>query len=152
MSKKKQKTDLEQLMEKLQDRNWRLTSGKLYFIKDKEGRKVPFIPNEHQMRLHDNLHLRNIIPKARQLGFSTYIAIRFFDRVLFERNVNMGIIAHEKEAMKKIFDDKIRFAWDNLPDRLKDNYFVKTDSANELKISLDKKNWSSIRVALSFRS
>lgn len=60
-------TDLEQIKEKLSNKKWRLTSGKLYFIKDKNGKRVPFVPNEAQSYFLDNRHTKNIILKARQL-------------------------------------------------------------------------------------
>jgi hypothetical protein len=60
-------TEREQLIKLLGDKEWRLFSGKLYFIKDKQGNKVPFIPNEQQAHYYHNRHTKNIILKARQL-------------------------------------------------------------------------------------
>ena len=76
--------DPDDLKRCLADPWWRLTSGKLYKImvkdgdEDEAGLVLPFIPNEHQLELLENFHNRNIILKARQLGFTTMIAIYFW--------------------------------------------------------------------------
>lgn len=74
-------------LKNLSDPWWRLTSGFLYQIlikgdEETEGLKAPFIPNNHQINFIENLHYRNIILKARQLGFTTMIAI-LLSRLLF---------------------------------------------------------------------
>lgn len=139
---------VELLAKRLTDRVWRLESGVLYKIKDKEGNVVPFFPNESQRDLHRRQWYRNIILKARQLGFSTDIEIQALDYALFNENVNVWVIAHDLESAKKIFRDKVKFAWDNLPEWMKAHYSVKTDSVNEMSFS----NGSTISVRTSFRS
>ena len=106
----------------LADPWWRLTSGQLYKImikgdNDEDELVVPFKPKEAQLDLLDNLHTRNDVLKARQLGFTTVIQILFLDCVLFKENVRAATIAHNEDAAKKIFRDKLKFAYDNLPDR-----------------------------------
>ena len=129
----KNKIEIEEEIKKnLGDKMWRLTSGKLYKIKDKEGRVVPFIPNEHQMEYYKGKYSLNIIPKARQLGFSTAIQIDYFDDFLFRRNFNVGIIADTLPIANEIFRDKILIARNNLPEWLKGLYKLQTDRANEL--------------------
>jgi hypothetical protein len=44
---------------------------------------VPFIPNKAQTNYYHNRHTKNIILKARQLGFSTLIDIDKLDDFLF---------------------------------------------------------------------
>ncbi len=51
----------------LGSRTWRLNN--LYWITTKEGRVIPFRLNWAQEALLDRLHKRNVILKARQLGF-----------------------------------------------------------------------------------
>lgn len=140
------------LKNKLKNRMWRLTSGKIYKIKDKEGNTVPFIPNEHQMEVLNWKSPRKIIPKARQLWFSTLIAIDLLDLALFNRNTDTLIISHDQDSMHKIFKSKVKFARDHLPDRVQNMYTVDSNSANSLRFSTDGKTWSSISVALSGRS
>ena len=63
-----------ELAQCLADPHWRVGSGALYKIMVKEdeddaGTVVPFKPNRAQRRFMSRLHHRNIILKARQLGF-----------------------------------------------------------------------------------
>ena len=53
----------------LSDPLWRLRSGKLYWIIDKEGHEVRFIPNWSQDKLLDEMWYFDLILKARQIGF-----------------------------------------------------------------------------------
>lgn len=128
--------------------------GTLYkiMIKGDDGQEdlvIPFRPNRAQRRFISRLHHRNIILKARQLGFTTLIAIVWLDHALFNANVRCGIIAQDREAAEAIFRDKVKFAYDNLPPALKDVMPLARDSATEL---LFDHNNSSIRVATSMRS
>lgn len=66
----------------LADPEWRLFSGCLYKIMVKgddeaeEAMVMPFRPNRAQRRFVRRLWHRNLILKARQLGFTTLIAIQ----------------------------------------------------------------------------
>lgn len=137
-----------ELIKLLWDKEWRLFSGKLYFIKDKYGNKVPFIPNEHQKNFYDNQHTKNIILKARQLGFSTMIDIMELDEALFTSYSSYGIIADNKDSSELIFKDKVKFAYDNLPNWLKQQFKTKTDRKGELMFE---NNGCTISVSSSFR-
>lgn len=146
-------SDLEGLIKNLSDPWWRITSGALYkiMIKGDDGEEslvMPFIPNEPQLDLLNNLHTRNLILKARQLGFTTLIAIYFLDCALFRSDVRAGIIAQSEDVAKTIFRDKIQFAYMNLPQILRDNMPLARDSQSELLLA---HNNSSIRVATSMR-
>ncbi len=132
----------------------RLCSGFLYqiMLKSPDGQDdsvVPFIPNRAQRRLIQRLWYRNIILKARQLGFTTLIAIMWLDHALFNADQRCGIIAQDKEAAEIIFRDKVKLAYERLPDVLRERMPLKRDSASELLFA---HNNSSIRVATSMRS
>ena len=147
-------TGLDELKKNLSDPWWRITSGKLYKIlikdnKDGDGLVIPFIPTMAQVEFLRNLHYRNIILKARQLGFTTAIAIYFLDCALFRDNIRAGVVAHTEDAAKKIFRDKYKFAYDNLPTSLRNAMPLKRDSADELMFA---HNGSSIKVSTSMRS
>ena len=138
----------------LADPWWRLTSGQLYKIMikgddDEESLVAPFTPNAPQLDLLANLHTRNDILKARQLGFTTLIEIFFLDCCLFKANVRAAVIAQSEDVAKTIFRDKVCFAYDNLPPSLKAAMPLSRDSASELLFA---HNNSSIRVATSARS
>lgn len=138
---------VQELQEKMSDRKWRLNN--LYHIKNKKGDKILFKMKDIQEELHDNLWFFNIIPKARQLGITTFFCILYFDQILFSDNKTAVIIAHRQEDMKKIFKNNIKFAWDNLHPWLKAKIGEPdSNSANELTFP----NGSSISVALSTRS
>ncbi len=142
-----EKMTLEDLKKHLGDRKWRLNN--LYFIRDEDGNKVLFKMNEVQEYLHDNLWYNNIVPKARQLGVTTFFCILYLDQCLFSENKTACIIAHRQEDMKKIFKNKIKFAWDSLHPWLKETMGEPdTQTAYELTFS----NGSSISVSMTTRS
>lgn len=134
--------------------HWRIFSGQLYKIMTKEdefhdGEVVNFKPNAAQRKFLENLHYRNVILKARQLGFTTLIAILWLDHALFVANQRVGIIAHSDNDAKVIFRDKVLFAYKNLPDEIREMFPLEKRSAEELLFA---HNNSGIRVALSMRS
>lgn len=139
----------------LADPEWRLFSGCLYKIMVKgdddsdEGFVVPFKPNRAQRRFIARLWHRNLILKARQLGFTTLIALLWLDHALFNANQRCGIIAQDREAAEAIFRDKVKFAYDNLPEEIRQRFPLARDSATELLFA---HNNSSVRVATSMRS
>ena len=143
----------EDLVRCLADPMWRLCSGQLYKIMvksdDGEGSVIPFRPNRAQQRLIRRLWHRNIILKARQLGFTTLIAIMWLDHALFNENQRCGMIAQDREAAEVIFRDKVKLAYDNLPDQLRAAMPLATQNKSELLFG---HNNSSIRVATSMRS
>ncbi len=129
----------------LKDPRWRIRN--LYWIIDKENRKVLFVPNEAQERLYGSMWWRNIILKARQRGFSTAIQLLMLDTCLFTWNTSAAVIA-DTEPNATIIFRKIKFAYDNLPVYLLNSLPLMRDSASELILA----NNSSLRVATSARS
>lgn len=142
-----------EFMKNLADPMWRVCSGKLYQIMvksdDGAGSVIPFVPNRAQRRLLKNLWHRNIILKARQLGFTTLISIMWLDHALFNDDQRCGIIAQDREAAEVIFRDKVKLAYDRLPQILRDAMPLATQNKSELLFG---HNNSSIRVATSMRS
>lgn len=67
LSAAKRSPEYKRLMAKLRDREWRLDN--LYRIKDTSGTGIPFVRNAAQRAYCAASHLRDLIPKARQLGF-----------------------------------------------------------------------------------
>lgn len=136
------------------DPEWRLFSGCLYkiMIKGDDGEieaVIPFKPNRAQKRFVTRLWHRNIILKARQLGFTTLVSILWLDHALFNANQRCGIIAQDRDAAKIIFRDKVKFAYQNLPQEVRDRFPLEADNADELLFA---HNNSSVRVATSMRS
>lgn len=145
----------EQLWALLDDFDWRISNLYWIIVKDEseedgEGLIVRFRPNRAQRRLLNRLHSRNIVLKARQLGFTTLIAILWLDTALFSQSpMRLGIIAHEREAAEVIFRDKILFAYNRLPDELKAACPLASKNKTEIVFA---HNGASIRAATSMRS
>lgn len=138
--------DLKELKRCLSDHKWRLNN--LYKVKDKDGKVVQFRMNAAQEHLFDNMHYRNVILKARQLGFTTFIDLYLLDACLFNDTISAGIIAHHVDDAKAIFENKIKFPYDNLDPEIRKAVSATSDAANKLTFS----NGSSLRVSTSFRS
>lgn len=143
--------DLDEFRDALADPVWRLNNLYKILVKeddDDDGLVLTFKPNRAQRRLMKRLWHRNLILKARQLGFTTFICILFLDYCLFTPNLRSGIIAHTDDAAKAIFRDKVKFAYEHLPPALREAMPLKRDAADELVFA----NNSSIRVSTSMRS
>lgn len=130
--------------DRLLDIEWRFDN--LYQIKNKYGQKVKFVRNSAQLKLWNNIHTLNIILKDRQRGFSTSIAILILDNCLFNSNQSCGIIDLSlPDAKKKLA--KIKFAYDNLPEAIREKRPLTTDNKELLEWS----NGSSVAVGTSHR-
>lgn len=132
-------------VDKLKDWKWRINN--LYYITDKKGKKIKFKTNASQLEFFKGMHYRNIILKARQLGFTTFKMIFMLDAALFNNNTRCGVIAHSKDDAGRLFREKIKFAYDNLPDTIKGQMKATNDRAGEMVFT----NGSSITVGTSFR-
>lgn len=145
--------DVTTLAEHLDDPMWRLCNLYKIIVKgtdDEEGLTVQFKPNRAQRRFLAKLWHRNIILKARQLGFTTLICILWLDTALFSLDpIRCGIIAQDNEAAETIFRDKVKFAYDQLPDALRERFPLKKCTTSEIQFA---HNGASIRVATSMRS
>ena len=129
---------------KLKDRLWRLNH--LYLITDKNGKKVRFKMTPEQLAYYDGEHTRNVILKARQLGFTTEVCIMQLDAALFESQ-KCAMIAHTLFDAKRLFREKIKYAYDLLPDIIKDANPVVIETKEELVFQ----KGGSVTVSTSFR-
>lgn len=106
-------------------------------IKDKSGELIPLVFNQAQQYIHDEIEkqraetgkVRVLIPKARQMGSSTYLEARYYHKTTRQRGKNAFILAHDSETTKKIFDMAKRY-YDYTPDPLKPS--IKHSNAKEL--------------------
>jgi hypothetical protein len=135
---------------RLSSKEWRLSH--LYKIRNKQKELVPFTRNRAQRDYEAKRWSRNIILKSRQLGFTTDEAIDSLDDVLFTRNFDALLIGHNLDAAKKIFNDKISFAWNGMHPELQKLYRVNSDTAQTLRFDFGDKTFSSITVDTSGRS
>lgn len=143
-----------------------------YKIVNKDHRLVYFRPNLAQQVFFNKKYIRkagrktkirykkNIILKARQLGFTTLQAIDMLDDMCFKPGFEGLFIAHQRDAAEDIFQNKIKLAWghyklnllyDVVVDRLDLFKVGFGDGPNEYNRRLGQQT-SSIAVKLSGRS
>lgn len=134
----------------LSDPWWRLDN--LYQIVDEQGRLVPFRMRPAQRQLFMEMHEKNLILKARQLGFSTAIDLYLLDQALFSKNVKCGIVAQDKQAAAEIFRTKIEVPFDHLPGWLAGCFHAVKRHGGASGGYIEFAHGSNIMVATSFRS
>jgi hypothetical protein len=128
-----------------QDAWWRIRH--LYWIIDETGKPVKFQPNEEQEAFYRALWYRNLILKARQLGFSTELLIMALDQCLFVENFTAGVIADSLDNATRLFR-KIVFAYSRLPVFLQQVKPVVKETTSEYVFA----NGSSISIGTTMRS
>lgn len=127
------------------DERWRLNN--LYRIKDAYGNDVLFKMNDAQADFHATMHELNVVLKARQLGFSTFILIYALDQALFNPGYSVGVIAQGLVEAEDLFKNKVKYAYDRLPRWLRRKITATTDTARKIEFS----NGSSVQVGTSLR-
>lgn len=125
---------------------WRLST--IYTIVNDQGEKIPFKMNEEQEQLFDELWYWNLILKARQMGFSTFIDLMALDQCLFVPNTRAGIIAQTEPDVIKLFKNKIRVPYELLPRDLRETIGLRAMNKTEIEFG----NGSSLQVGMSMRS
>ncbi len=100
----------------LKSRLWRLNH--LYKIKDKNGKCVTFKMTPEQLEYFDGMHDRNVILKARQLGFTTEVCIIQLDLAIFHKK-ECALIAHSLPDAERLFRNKTQFAYQRMTDDIK---------------------------------
>jgi hypothetical protein len=118
---------------------WRLSN--LYYVKDaKTGKAVRFIPKAEQRVLIEAVYGRGerniLVPKARQLGISTVICLIILDAMLFHAGVQCAIVdLTQMDATKKL-RGKILFAFNYLPEVLRERVELVKSNDHVLAIKL----------------
>ena len=129
----------------LKDKSWRMNN--LYRVVSKDGDSVPFKLNSVQTDVLDNLHSRNLILKARQLGMSTFAVIYLLDEAIFNPNLSAGIVSYSLEHAQHIFKRIIGHALDTMLPVAKHFAGVIQRSAREITFA----NGSFLRVDTTLR-
>lgn len=129
----------------LEDKEWRLNN--LYRIVDREGNSIPFRLNSIQTDVLQNIHSRNLILKARQLGMSTFSVIYLLDEALFNENIACGILSYSLEHAQHIFKRIIGHALDSMKPIAKQLCGIVNRSAREITFA----NGSVLRVDTTLR-
>lgn len=102
-------TSLEQLRLLRSDLHY--AGRELFRVRDKAGEIRPFLLNDSQTELHRQLEeqrrvngwVRALILKGRQMGISTYIAVRYYHQTSMRRGINTFILSHEQTASDTLF-------------------------------------------------
>jgi len=128
----------------LKNRFWRLNH--LYKIKDKNGKCVTFKMTPEQLEYFDGMHDRNLILKARQLGFTTEVCIIQLDLAIFHRK-ECALIAHTRPDAERLFRNKTQFAYQRMTDDIKKANPLIKETTSEYVF----KNGGSVTVSTSFR-
>lgn len=97
----------------LTNKHWRVDN--LYTIVDKNQQAIQFKRNFAQQHYANARHTRNLVLKSRQLGFTTDRAIEMVDDIAFTPNFHCLFVAHIKEEAQRIFQRKIKYAWEKFP-------------------------------------
>lgn len=105
-----------------------------FYIKNKSGEKVQFRMNKAQRDYEGRRTGRDIILKARQLGFSTYEQLRKFESCIYYPNISTATVAHKKDKATDIFRIT-RFAYDSLPESFKTVFKARFDNVGELSLA-----------------
>jgi hypothetical protein len=100
----------------------------MFRIADKDGVDVDFKLNYHQRQLDETVSGRDRIPKARQLGMSTYVLARFLAVCLVRKNTRAVVISHDTEASKKALE-KVHYMISNMKGA---KPVIKVSSKNEI--------------------
>lgn len=129
-------------------KDWRWRLNNLYDVIDERGEVVRFKMNWAQNKLFEEMHTLEVILKARQLGFTTFLQILMLDAAMFYPNVNCGTIAHTLNDAQEIFKNKVKFPYERLPEGLRNANPATEDSARKLSFQ----NGSSLVVGTSLRS
>lgn len=123
-----------------------LLDAGLYFecclqIRTKDQGLLPFKLNNVQRIVHEKCEeqlartgrVRLIIPKARQMGISTYVGARFYRKTSTNKGVRTQIITHEDDATQNLFGMAKRYHENCLPD-----FRPQTSASNANELSFGK--------------
>ena len=130
---------------------WRI--GNMYWCIDGDsGSVIRFRPKPAQCVLLYWMFVlgrrRFVILKARQLGFSTLIAIIGSDHTFFNKNTTFNINSHTEDSAKDLLREKIKFNLEKLPRAMQQQLVLENSNQNELVFA---DNWK-IRSKVKVRS
>lgn len=138
-------------VENLNNRLWRLDN--LYSVRNENGVIIPFRLRWVQRKLLTEMHNRNIVLKARQPGFSTFILLYILDSCLFESNIHCGLVADTLPNARNLLDEKVYLPFDLLPPEIRGQFEMVERNAESCVIkTLATGNVASITVGVSLRS
>jgi hypothetical protein len=129
----------------------------IFKIKNKDGKSVKFIPNKAQILVLEKIKTawkagkkaRIIVIKGRQQGISTVIQILQLALSITVEGWNAYTMTHNLDLAKDLFENKIKYAYDKLPEDLKNLLGASKNNVRQLMFS--KRDKSAITVGTSGR-
>jgi hypothetical protein len=106
----------------------RIVIENLLCIVNKDSVDVDFKLNSAQVLLDNNLTGRDLVPKARREGVSSYFLARNTVRCLSQHNTTAVVISHESDATQRMLD-KVRYYLDTIK---APKAVIKNNSKNEI--------------------
>lgn len=106
----------------------RLIIEKMFRIADKNGNDVPFLLNPAQAKIDDALTGRDIIPKARQEGVSSYFLARNTAKCLTQENRRCVVISHDTLSTQRMLA-KVHYILEHLNPQA----VIRNSSKNEIR-------------------
>jgi hypothetical protein len=107
---------------------WRIRN--FYTIRNRKGKPLKFTPTPEQDKVLNEIYVlkrkKIFIPKARQLGMSTLVAIIILDSILFGTGVQISISDFVAGNAKKKLEEKIVYAFDKMPAEWKEGWQIVT--------------------------
>jgi hypothetical protein len=103
-------------------------AGALLKVRTRTGAFAPLQPNRAQKEFERRRGRANIVLKARQMGISTWVAGRFFLKMVTQPGTLSVQVAHTQEAAEEIFRVVRRFH-SELPEELREGV-LRTSRAN----------------------
>lgn len=122
----------------LDDALWRIRH--IYTIRHEDGVRRQFVPNEEQEEVLHAIFVEGCsiiaIPKARQLGMSTLIAIVILDALLFSTDIECCLTDLNSKNAKHKLTKIVLYAFDGLPRWLRSRYTVYSRNVQQGEFSL----------------
>ena len=152
----------------MKDKLWRLNN--LYWSINDQGQIFRFIMKDGMFDLMAGMWWSNLILKARQYGFTTFIDLFILDECIFHPNQRAQITAHNLDDAKTIFRDKVKYPFEHIaliPPGFEPHAGMSIEQWEGLRVEFEKRlypvkrestdellfrNNSSIRVTTSGRS
>ncbi len=117
------------------DSAFRLLDSGIYCIKDVAGQIVPFVANDIQRMMYEDMHTFNAVLKSRQVGSTTFWSLFLLDCALFLPNHTIGVIAPKEKLADKIRIARMLFAYNRLPTIIKKGVFIEGNNKEMLRFS-----------------
>ena len=129
------------IKERIKDEFVKCATDPVYFMKKyymiqhpQRGRQYfDLYPFQEKVLTLFQKHNDSIINKSRQLGISTLVSAYALWMMMFQKDKNILVIATKQETAKNMVT-KVRFAYNNLPDWMKQ--LTKSTSNNALSLTL----------------